>query len=395
MPCMNSYFRKLTSVTEQGLNEFLEAQIPEDQHVEYKREFDLADQRNMETFLKEVAAFANSSGGDIFFGVEAINGIPVGAPGLQAFNADSEKLRLQNALRSRIAPRLFGVEFHVVPMSNGASVLIVRVPRASGPFMFGHRFYIRSGAEARPMDFTEVSQSFNEAEGVATQIRNFRLERCARIMSNEGPIELASSNFTVLHVVPLDAFAFPNRFTIQTLLEHQQHLIPMNAMGWNHGIDLEGVYNFSQRRDEKSSWSYSLLMRNGIVESAEGSWIKPRVKEDGSVSRFLPQGALESGVVEQLGSMLKLLARLEVEPPFAVFLSLLNVRGFTVPTSPSRPCDEAKVIRQDHLNLTEVMIPDYSTDIPKAMKSSFDAIWNACGFIRSPNYDANGDWKPR
>ncbi len=132
-------------------------------------------------------------------------------------------------------------------------------------------------------------------------------------------------------------------------------------------------------------------MRSGVVECLESSWLQPSQEH-----RYVSYGPLESGIVERLKGTLALFDRLEVGPPFAVFVSLLNVRGHTIPTQAlERTYDGPKAIRLDNLYLPEVLISDVSVDLHKAMKPAFDAVWNACGIAGSRNYDAAGEWSPR
>ncbi len=47
-------------------------------------------------------------------------------------------------------------------------------------------------------------------------------------------------------------------------------------------------------------------------------------------------------------------------------------------------------IDRDILLLPEVIIENYDTTPEDVLKPCFDAMWNACGFPRSPNYDDAG-----
>ncbi len=46
------------------------------------------------------------------------------------------------------------------------------------------------------------------------------------------------------------------------------------------------------------------------------------------------------------------------------------------------------------LVLPDVLIEDYTVNVPTALRPIFDAVWNATGFDRSFNYDEAGNWNP-
>ena len=49
-------------------------------------------------------------------------------------------------------------------------------------------------------------------------------------------------------------------------------------------------------------------------------------------------------------------------------------------------------LTNDVLVLPDVIFEAYESDVSSVMRPAFDAMWNACGFVRSFNYDENGDW---
>jgi hypothetical protein len=44
--------------------------------------------------------------------------------------------------------------------------------------------------------------------------------------------------------------------------------------------------------------------------------------------------------------------------------------------------------------IAEYWIKGFNVNVGVIMKPCFDAIWNACGISKSPNYNENGVWVP-
>ena len=142
---------------------------------------------------KAVSAFANTAGGDLLLGVEAVEGVATALPGLDLDNPDGETLRLENMIRDGLEPRLPRVEVCPVKIAEHRYVLVVRVPRS---WIAPHRvrknrqFYARNAAGAYPLDVGELRAAFTMSETVAARIRDFRTYRLARIHGRETPVGL-------------------------------------------------------------------------------------------------------------------------------------------------------------------------------------------------------------
>jgi hypothetical protein len=77
-------------------------------------------------------------------------------------------------------------------------------------------------------------------------------------------------------------------------------------------------------------------------------------------------------------------------------MALLNCKGSYMYVDFSRLLPgEQQVIDRDAALMPDVLIERLDEDIPKALRPMFNAVWNACGFARSFNYDNNGEWNPR
>ncbi len=89
-----------------------------------------------------------------------------------------------------------------------------------------------------------------------------------------------------------------------------------------------------------------------------------------------------------------LLTAMDVPPPFFVFLTLLGVRGYRLmmPSEMRFVDGNPHPIDTDVMLLPEAVFENYDDNVPKALKLTFDTLWNAGGHPLSVSYDDKGEW---
>ena len=202
--------KELADVVESDLKQLIDLRRPEDTQLDYKLKLPDNSPRSKVNFLKDIVALANTAGGVVLYGVEERNGVPEALPGLQV-DSDEEKLRLANIIRDGTNPRIDGVRFYAIGLSNSNTILAVEVPRSwKGPHAVnyeGHwRFYGRHSNGNYPMDVEQVRSAILGSNQLAEQIRNFRADRLLKIASGEAPIALDDRAKLILHLIPHVAF---------------------------------------------------------------------------------------------------------------------------------------------------------------------------------------------
>ena len=149
-------------------------------------------------------------------------------------------------------------------------------------------------------------------------------------------------------------------------------------------FNLDG-YIVSSQNDVKGIHSYSQLYRNGIIEAVAGRLIREEKKT-------IPSGVFEHNIIQYIKHYLNILNILEITPPIFIFATLYKAKNFEMALPPKYIDWEKTPIDRDFLTLPETLIENYESDVPSCLKNCFDALWNACGFERSLNYDENGVW---
>ena len=380
---------------EEDLQALVDNSVLECKTIEYKQALPSNSDSDKKEFLADVSSFANASGGDLIYGIteDKKTGKPKSLDGLDIENPDKEIQRLDNIIRTGIQPRLPLVAISpLIPLGNSKFALVIRVPKSwASPHRVipNDKFYSRSSNGKYPLDVGELRIAFNLSETLSERIRNFRLDRIAKILANETPVPLYDNPKIVLHLIPIISFNPAQAYDIGKIASQPAKVKPIYCGGWNDRYNLDGFLSYSGGKEEKSH-SYVQLFRNGIIEAVEGLLLEPY---EGQL--IIPSIAYEQELIRSLTDYLSVLKTLNVEPPIFIFLTLLGVKGYSMAVSRRFPFAKGHTIDRDILQLPEIIIESYDVRADKVLKPCFDSIWNACGFPKSFNYNENGEWAPK
>lgn len=389
--------KKLADITLQDLQTLVDNQVGESKTLEYKRHLPTAADKKEEKFLSGISAMANTSGGDFIIGIEEKDHIPTKVTGVPLADPDQEILRLENWLRDGLEPRLPGCDIgKPIPVDDkGTYVIIIRVAQSwIAPHRVitgnGHdKFYGRNSRGIFSLDVSELRTAFTLSEQISARIRDFRVQRIAAIAGNEAPFPLSDHGKLILHLVPLSAFTNPHELDLVACFNRSEQPLPMGRTGWDRKMTLDGLANFSAISDNIIA-SYSLLFRTGILESVLA------LTSPGE-EKVIPGVYYETQLINYTSLYLKYLTKLEITPPIFLFLTLANVRGYALlpgeRVSFYRALDPPMPLRQDVVALPEIVLESLDIDIAITLKPLFDRIWNAFGYLRSYNYNKDGQWK--
>jgi len=388
--------KDIEQIEEEDLQALIDNSVLERRTMDYKRSLPRMTDSGKKEFLADVSSFANASGGDLIFGIiqDSETGVPKELAGLDIGNVDQEILRLDNLIRGGINPRIPSVKIQPIALSNSKTVLIVRISKSwLSPHCVtfrGHdKFYSRSSNGKYPMDVTELRVAFDTAGKNVERIRKFRENRISNLFANETPMSFYESAKIVLHLIPIIAFDPAQRCDVQKIASHRDKLKPMVCHGWNYRYNLDGFLTYAQDREGKA-YSYVQVFRNGIVEAVEGALLKPS-----NAKLLIPITDYEEELIKSLPDYLSVLKALNVGLPVFAFLTLFGVKGYSMGLYKRHWFREIHKIEKEVLFLPEVVIETYEVKVEDVLRPIFDAVWNACGFPKSLNYDDDGKWHLR
>jgi hypothetical protein len=346
--------KKLDEINEADIDELLTNAVAEGKSIEYKVALPGGTDSDKKEFLADVSSFANTSGGDLLFGIYEDKGVPSAIPGVNIPDPDFEIRRLESLINDGLDPRIrFGIR--LVQRMDKLPVLVIRVERSwIGPHRVekGHqKFYARTSTGKYSMDVAELRAAFTFSSTVTERVQDFRADRISKLLAGRTPVPFVGGAKTILHLIPLESLAGPVQYDVLRFGRDCSRLPPMHTgSSWGVRINLDGVVTFNGGHYD--STSYTQVFRNGILEAVEGSMLNKRYQE----KRTLPDQSFEQELLTHFRKLLAIQKELGVIPPVAVALTLTETKGLEIhnPYGPSQP------IPEDHLVLPESLVEDFA-----------------------------------
>ncbi|BET67226.1 hypothetical protein ASA1KI_21440 [Opitutales bacterium ASA1] len=381
----------VNALTEAAILSLKENSVRESRDLDFKRTYSLKEDREKREFACDVAAMANTVGGDLVYGVEDADGVATAVPGIDPLLEDSERLRIESLLASALAPRVNDLSFKSIALATGKVVFVVRVPPSvNAPHMVTYggefRFYGRHSSGKFHMDVHQVRDAFVASDAIANKLRAFRRERIDWIEHREVGSRLPKPNLVVVHLLPLSALRGGPVFDGQFLRKVDAlKLAPLRtAGGIGDQLNLDGKRIFSSIEGGRIV-GYVQLFRNGCIEVVDSAML--------SNKPILP-AAYERVVRDGVHRLIATMRELGLDGDIAVAISLLQVRGYSLVQ------EEPRLGQRQDIELDQLLLPEVSVEsgaveaqIDAALRQPFDLVWNACGKTGSPNYDAESRWK--
>lgn len=376
----------IDSVTEADLQHLVSEQVPEGAQLEYKTE-----PPDDQELRADVASLANSSGGHLVIGIREEQRVAVEVVGVDVEDAESEALRLEQVLRSRIAPQLPGVHVAPVPLASGRWCFVICVPRS---WAAPHGVQSKSGATWRfvargslckyDLDFGQIRAAFLGAADLPARLRELHRDQVNAALAGDTPVPLRDEPLTILTVTPLTVAAGTPQ-PIDLAGTEPSMPSPLSAHHLNSRWNLEGIYrvNPSGRRDEPD-WGTVQMHRDGRVVFVD-AWM---LRDRGEVGPELAGVAWPAAIREGLAKTLSWMGTAEVAPPVVVQITLARVGGLALAVSRHSPRPPGvltrDVVELPAVTLDELRLPD---DGAAGMGTIFDTLWQAFGVPSAPRGD--------
>ena len=371
----------------------------EGRRIDFKEAFKRAENgksRDSHEIAKDVAAFANSSGGDIVYGVTEIDGIATGInSATSAEEAEDLHSFVQTAVRDGVSPYI-DIRCKFIPMEGNSGVYVIRVPKSfQAPHAVRKRgekealWFFRRGEDcAVPMEESDVRYAYTTTVDINRQIEVFRRSRIAQNNDTIAGPFFSKSVRVHAFFIPLDSFSKGDHLGYNQLLMGAARLslesghsgpIPCPEGAFLHGGTENGI------------WHAWYLHRNGAVEWTDAGTNYTHNFTQGQEFKKIVYPLYERRLCDRLQDVVSCIELLNIVGPLAFCLSLSSARGaqLSIPNNPflhSSPCP----IEDMH---AQTLIVRSASDLnSENIRPAFDHVMNAFGIQKSMNYDNSGKY---
>lgn len=393
----------LNDINPAHIQSLIDSEVAENLTLEYKSELPSRQSEQKREFLYDIAAMANSAGGDFVFGLidrkgadDQSTGIASGLSGMTLPNVQSDIDRLSNLIRDGISPRLAGVVMVSVECTDGHA-LVIRVPRSwSKPHMVTidavNKFYRRMGTQKYLMSVDEIRRAFSELGELRQTIQQWRSHRAELVAEGKGPIaSLAGEVTTLFHVIPASAFTDEVLRDSWRLPEEEKLRIHVPHGITNYRYNGDGFLGTVQVGSDV--YGYTQVFRSGIIEYADGHC-------SGRVGTSAASQVLGQEVEKQMVSCYRdAVTRFRNQgrtDPLYVGFSLIGVADKFIYGSSMMSVFNQYPIRENIFNSPEVLVDISEPDehpYRKTLLPLADTMWQVAGREGSP-YKPKGVWEP-
>jgi len=388
------------------IRQIIDAQLPESQELEYKRDLPKRDQQQAQTrvdpmdeFAKDVAAMANAAGGVLVYGLgeDPKTHKPVLHP-IMDEDYDQASRRLHAVLDSYVEPRLF-VQFEEIQVSGGY-VLAIRIPASlAGPHWYGEpkkagkrRFSVRRGASVSDYTYSELRAAFDRNASATMRARDWMADRVAAIKAGRTWQPLTHGPIAILHLVPMASYyQEAGAVDLQRAVQLTEKMPRPWQHGFTHNINFDGLIIYPGQVTSGSAdvalFGYTQLFRNGTIEVVmftratmiQNMFVTP-AKVGDTVHDGIVQGA---SVINELGK----------EGPILVGVTLINTRGYAMPP-PDRFTDNPHMADRDDLVVPAAYLENSGdpVELKRTARTALDMLWQGFGFWSCPLYDQLGEY---
>jgi len=395
--------KPIDSVTIEDLRGLVANRVSEGRSLEYKEALPGGGSGEKKEFLADVSALANTSGGWILYGIieeRDEDGKPTGVPsemrGVQG-NQDSEMLRLDSIAPYGIEPRIHGLRWRAITLTDSTFVLVCWVPRSlHSPHMVwfekSSKFWARAASGKYQLDVQQLRASFVASDATRERTRSFLRDRLSAVIAQETPVTLVNGPLAVLHLIPPAAFDAEAGSGLDLAQVLREHLFNRRLEASRYNLD--GVLVCDRSGPEAAH--YTQVFRTGALEHVRyiGRFRRPEL-------RSIPNGSVEKELGDELARLLHDLRAWGVGGSLLVTLAITGSRvwGLSVPSILYARGDVSSIDR-DVLRLPEVWLPEIP-DPPdfqaaaRVLRAPLDTLWQSAGGDGSPYYNPDGTCSPR
>ncbi len=391
----------LDQLNEQLLQKLCDDSCPESQTLEFKRAIPGSAEKDKHEICKDVAALANTDGGDLVYGIEEHAGTAGAIQPITAEPADAAMRRIAQILDAGIEPRIQGIKMRHFDVGGGYA-LVLRVSASfDGPHCIrtnsSRRFVMRNGTSTTDMSFDQLRGAFDRTATLAERARHFIADRLQQIAVRKTTAPLMEGPQWIVHLVPVAGLA--GRRTVDLRSIYSKAFTEFLGTDWGGGsrtFNLDGLLIHPSGKQNDGFYAYNHIFRTGALEGAqlggETREVSPGVKK--SIVWSLDMSKFFYVTVKQYLNSMKAWG---FAGPAVLSVAILNVKGFELGTGNVFYRPNRTTADRPHLIPPELWIEDIdSISIDEAMRHLLDNLWQGFGAQSCLDFDEKtGTFAPR
>lgn len=390
--------KKINDITIEDIISLVENSVCESKTLDYKKELHLESDLDKKEFLADISSFANSTGGDIIFGIEEDSNdkIPTNIVGIPYENEDKLIRRIEDFIRQSIQPIILNIEYKVIEIKKDTCILIIRIPQSlisphRVEFKGHNKFFTRNNKGKYQMDVSELRIAFNSGLDLEKRIEEYKQERYYEILLNKYKNLIEDLPIFVVHYIPISTLnGSKTNLLPQTKIKEEMNNCSSKALGvgYEKTITIDSV---SIKHNLGGTSAIANYKTNGIIEKATTRFFRKQFEftdiSPRKIMDYINGYQLIDSLIKDFYEVRKYYEKVEVDTPILVCCSILNSANYTIPTNMFH--DVLNKIDRDMLYINNLYVENFDKSIEEILKPIFDSIWNACGYEQCPAYDEN------
>lgn len=240
---------------------------------------------------------------------------------------------------------------------------------------------------------SETSEPLNwmtRAEWTSLQSKELHRERVEIVRSDANHFQLADNTRIVIHIIPQVAF-IEKTVSAKELKDASDSFIPLGGHSTSYRDGRYNVEGYLLFQGETAVRNYSQLYRNGMYEGV----MTEAVYDSGNGNKLLREHWCEEAILNALTGYLPFAKKLGFNPPFLYLASLLGCQDAKIIVNDHWGDESSSAIDREVVHFPETRIDSFDIDPVQHLRSTIDVLWNCAGRERSPNYDSQGNRKPK
>lgn len=394
--------KKIENISSEDIQRIITNGISESKILEYKKELKIDSGDDRKEFLYDITSLANTEGGVIIYGIEEQKddkgqntGFPSKITGITVDNKDKLIQKIEDLAKNNVEPNLNLLNIQILTVDK-FQILIIGIPKTLGlPHMVTYnstnKFYKRRNSGKYLLDVYELNNTFISNLSMKEKANHFREQRIREVRNLKFLPKLDIEGSYFMHVIPLGHFE-ENIIDLSDEINKAfllKKLTPYNAIGWNSKYNFEGFLTSSSDKNNQIPFSYVQLFRDCSIEFYTSHFHFPKKEEPNKLD--LGGRRFEMISIQNIKTSFDVLNFYKIEPPYAVYISLFDLDNAVIHIQDVWNNTTDGTIGKSELLFPSVVFNETTQDISKAMKSTFDILWQTANCTKSPYYSEVGE----